>query len=185
MGQQFAKNYAHPQVWRAVYCSPMVRTQQTVAPVCEKFGLTPVLREGLKEIHFGDWEGKTQSEVSESPLYAQEYALWLAEPAWNAPPHGERATEVAQRAMGVVEEIVRQYGTVGDSGGDVLIVSHKATVRLLLCALLGIDLGRYRDRLDAPAGSVARVKLDAHGPMLLTLGDRSYLSEEILSLSGT
>jgi probable phosphoglycerate mutase len=30
----------------------------------------------------------------------------------------------------------------------VLIVSHKATIRLLLCSLLGIDARGYRDCLD-------------------------------------
>ncbi len=34
------------------------------------------------------------------------------------------------------------------AGEDVLIVSHKATIRLLLSSLLGFDPRRYRDTLD-------------------------------------
>ena len=46
------------------------------------------------------------------------------------------------------------------------MVSHKATIRIILCELLGIDLGRYRDRIDMPAGAVNIVKFDLHGPLL-------------------
>jgi broad specificity phosphatase PhoE len=66
-----------------------------------------------------------------------------------------------------------------------LIVSHKATIRIILCSLLGIDLGRYRDRLDAPAGSISVVRFGQYGPRLERLGDRSYMSEELQALPGT
>jgi len=33
-------------------------------------------------------------------------------------------------------------------GGTFLVVSHKATIRLLLSSLLGFDPRRYRDNLD-------------------------------------
>jgi probable phosphoglycerate mutase len=50
---------------------------------------------------------------------------------------------------------------------------------------LGIDLGRYRDRIDMPAGSVTVVKFDLHGPLLQELGNRAYMSEELRSRPGT
>jgi probable phosphoglycerate mutase len=68
------------------------------------------------------------------------------------------------------EEIQQKYAT-----GNVLVVSHKATIRIIICELLGIDLGRYRDRIDMPAGAVSIVKFDSHGPSLQVLGDRSYM----------
>ncbi len=37
---------------------------------------------------------------------------------------------------------------LGHAGGTVAVVSHKATIRLLICALLGLDARGYRDRLD-------------------------------------
>jgi len=40
-------------------------------------------------------------------------------------------------------DIVRE-----NQGGNVLIASHKATIRLLLSSLLGFDPRRYRDNLD-------------------------------------
>jgi broad specificity phosphatase PhoE len=67
----------------------------------------------------------------------------------------------------------------------VLVVSHKATIRIILCELLGIDLGRYRDRLDMLAGAVNIVKFDLHGPSLQVLGDRTYMGQDLRSRPGT
>lgn len=88
--------------------------------------------------------------------------------------------QIASRAMLVISEIQEKY-----PAGNVLVVSHKATLRIILCSLLGIDLGRYRDRINALAAAVSMVKFDVHGPLLEVLGDRSHMSEELRNLPGT
>jgi probable phosphoglycerate mutase len=88
--------------------------------------------------------------------------------------------QIASRASLVISEIEEKYTT-----GNVLVVSHKATIRIILCSLLGIDLGRYRDRINALAASVSIVKFDVHGPLLEVLGDRYHLNEDLRSLPGT
>ena len=102
------------------------------------------------------------------------------EPAWNPPTGGETAIEISSRASLVVNEVQRKY-----TDGNVLIVSHKATIRVILCNLMGIDLGRYRDRIDMPAASISIVEFYEHGPMLKVLGDRSYMSLALRSRVGT
>ena len=72
----------------------------------------------------------------------------------------------------MIAEIQKKYAS-----GNVLVVSHKATIRIILCDLLGIDLGRYRDRIDMLAGAVSTVKFDLHGPLLQELGNRAYMGE--------
>ena len=51
--------------------------------------------------------------------------------------------------------------------------------------LLGIDLGRYRDRITYPVASVSVVKFDVHGPLLMKHGDRSHLPAALDNRSGT
>lgn len=179
MAEAFALAYRSVP-WAGVYVSPMRRTIATARPLCGAVGIEMQLRDGLKEIGYGDWEGKTAAAVVKA--FPDDYHHWMTEPAWNAPTGsgGETAAQVANRASAVITEIIE---TVRD--GNVLIVSHKATVRILLCSFLGIDLGRYRDRLDAPAGSVSTVRIGEFGPLLETLGDRSYMSEALRSLPGT
>jgi broad specificity phosphatase PhoE len=65
-----------------------------------------------------------------------------------------------------------------------LVVSHKATIRIILCSLLGIDLGRYRDRIEMLAGAVSVIRFDVHGPLLEILGDRAYMGEELRARPG-
>lgn len=177
MGEAFAAAYKTIP-WVAAYVSPMKRTIATAKPLCDAVGLEMQLRDGLKEIRYGKWEGLTQDHVKEQ--YADDYIRWLTEPAWNAPTGGETSVQIASRASLVVAEIEQKY-----TSGNVLVVSHKATIRIILCSLLGIDLGRYRDRINALAGSLSVVKFREHGPLLEVLGDRSYMDEALRAVEGT
>ncbi len=164
--------------WAAVYTSPLRRTIQTAQALCDSWKLGLEIRDGLKEIGYGRWEGKTREEVERD--YHDDYIRWEADPAWNAPTDGERGTVIARRAAEVIEEIKERYPK-----GPVLVVSHKATIRIALCALLGIDIGRYRFRLGCPVGSVSVVEFGSNGPLLRSLADRSHLPADLRSLPGT
>lgn len=177
MAQAFADAY-RTLSWTAVYVSPMKRTIATGKPFCDALGIEMQLRDGLKEIAYGEWEGKTNEEVKRYD--SDTYMRWMTEPAWNSPPGGETAVEIASRASLVIAEIESKY-----TEGNVLIISHKATIRIMLCSLLGIDLGRYRDRLDMPAASLSTVKFSKYGPMLQSLGDRAYMGDYLRELPGT
>lgn len=177
MAQAFAKAYCAVP-WLAVYVSPMKRAIATAQPLCDAVGLTMQLRGGLREINYGAWEDREQSDVRLH--HEQDYIRWLTEPAWNPPTNGETAVQVASRALPVIAEIEANHPS-----GNVLVVSHKATIRIVLCSLLGIDLGRYRDRIDAPAASISVVKFTEHGPMLEILGDRSYMPPQLRDRAGT
>jgi len=177
MAQAFADAYRTLN-WSAVYSSPMRRAIATAKPLCQAIGAEIHGRDGLKEIKYGAWEGKTLEYVKEH--FSADYLKWLAEPGWNAPTGGETAYEIANRAMPVIFEIQQQQPE-----GNVLVVSHKATIRILLCSLLGIELGRYRDRIAVPAASLCVVKFDDHGPLLETLGDRSHMTDDLRQLPGT
>jgi broad specificity phosphatase PhoE len=177
MAAAFAK--AHQAIaWDAVFVSPMKRTIATAKPLCEAISMEMQFRDGLRELRYGKWEGLTNEFVKEN--YSEDYLRWLTEPAWNPPTGGETAVQLASRASLAIAEIQEQY-----SSGNVLVVSHKATIRVILCSLLGIDLGRYRDRIDVPAASLSLIQFGALGPMLKILGDRSFMDADLRSLSGT
>lgn len=125
----------------AVYCSPMRRTIETASIICQPYSFGPQVREGLREIHHGRWETMKRSQVEAQ--YAEEYAAWQEDPFTFAPAGGESGLGVIARALPVIREIV-----INHAGGTVAVVSHKATIRLVLCSLLGIDARGYRDRLD-------------------------------------
>ena len=164
--------------WRAVYSSSLRRSITTAQPLCHALGLDLQVRAELNEIGYGRWEGLTKEKVNQE--YHDEYIRWLADPAWHAPTGGELAIVIARRVLQVIEEIQQQF-----TDGHILIVSHKATIRIILCSLLGIDVGRFRYRLGCPVGSVSIVEFTLNGPMLKALADRSHLTEGLRSLRGT
>ncbi|MEJ2656575.1 MAG: histidine phosphatase family protein [Desulfobacterales bacterium] len=180
-GLQMAKEFAAAYKalsWTAVYCSPLRRSMDTARPLCDAVGLEMQLRDGLKEIAYGQWEGKTPDEVNRR--FHDEYVRYLADPGWNKPTRGERGVDVARRSSVVLEEIERAHPE-----GNILVVSHKATIRIMLCSLLGIDVGRYRDRIGMPVASLSVVEMTDQGPLLKSLGDRSHLQETLRLRPGT
>jgi len=129
----------------AVYSSPLGRALQTAELLARPLGLDPQPRDGLREISHGRWEGLSRAEVE--ARFPGEYEAWEADPFTFAPEGGESGVAVLARALPVLREIVVRH-----DGQRVLVVSHKATLRLLLSSLLGFDARGYRDRLDqAPA----------------------------------
>ena len=68
---------------------------------------------------------------------------------------------------------------------DVLIVSHKATLRVITCALLGLDVRLFRERIAQPVSAVTMFVVVGGTAMLTVLGDRAHLSEELKNQEGT
>ncbi|MBW4658903.1 MAG: histidine phosphatase family protein [Drouetiella hepatica Uher 2000/2452] len=177
MAAAFAEAYrSFP--WATVYCSPKRRALDTAMPICQAIGAEMQIRDGLREISYGKWEGITPEEASRD--YHDDYIRYMADPGWNAPTGGERAVDIARRSHLVLDEIEQKYPT-----GNVLVVSHKATIRIMLCGLLGIDVGRYRDRLGVPVASISVIEFGTHGPLLHRLGDRSHFPEHLRDLPGS
>ena len=177
MAAGFARAYSKFQ-FKAVYCSPMTRARQTAALFSESAGISPLFRDGLREIEYGDWEGKNVSEVVQQ--YGEAHRLWNADPVSFGPTAGETAAAVRDRVIGVIEEIKAAVAE-----GPVLLVSHKATIRIAVCELIGIDLNLFRKSLDCPTASVTTVELRKSGPMLTSLADRSHLDQKLRNLPGT
>jgi broad specificity phosphatase PhoE len=130
-----------PEKVDAVYASPLGRTVETARILAEPHKLEVQTRDGLREINHGRWEQMTRREVEKK--FPEEAAEWEKDPYTFAPLGGESGLQVTARALPILIELVRKH-----RGENVLLVSHKATIRLLLSSLLGFDPRRYRDALD-------------------------------------
>ncbi len=152
----------------AVYASPLGRTVETASILAEPHGLEVQTREGLREISHGRWEQMTRCEVDAQ--FPEEAAAWDEDPYTFAPLGGESGLAVTARALPVLMDIVRE-----NQGGNVLVVSHKATIRLLLSSLLGFDPRRYRDNLDQSPAALNVVDFkDAVRARLALFNDTSH-----------
>jgi probable phosphoglycerate mutase len=130
----------------AVYSSPLSRAIETARIITRGWPLSVTPVDALREIAHGHWEGMRRCDVEQQ--FGAEYAMWEQDPFTFAPSGGESGVEVLARALPALRAIVSAH-----HGDKVLVISHKATIRLLLSSLLGFDERGYRDRLDqAPAG---------------------------------
>ena len=162
----------------AIYSSPLSRTIETAQIIGKTFGLAPIARDGLAEISHGRWEGLTRAEVEQQ--FGDEYAAWEEDPFTFAPAGGESGVAVLARALPVIREIVTHH-----QGEFVVVVSHKATIRILLSSLLGFDARGYRDRLDqAPACLNVLDFRDAVRARLMLFNDTSHYAHQQRSAEG-
>jgi probable phosphoglycerate mutase len=152
----------------AVYASPLGRTMETAGILAAPHKLEVQTRDGLREISHGRWEQLTRREVEKR--FPEEAAEWEKDPYTFAPVGGESGLAVTARALPVLIQLVR-----GHPGQNILVVSHKATIRLLLSSLLGFDPRRYRDNLDQKPAALNIVDFkDPVRPRLTLFNDTSH-----------
>jgi broad specificity phosphatase PhoE len=160
----------------AVYASPLGRTVETARILAEPSGLKVQTRSALREISHGRWEQMTRAEVAQE--FPDEADAWEKDPFTFAPRDGESGLAVTARALPALLEIVR-----GHPGENVLVVSHKATIRLLISSLLGFDPRRYRDNLDQSPAALNIVDFKDPTRARLTLfNDTSHYAEAGLAI---
>jgi probable phosphoglycerate mutase len=138
--RRLAKRLSHEKI-TAVYASPLGRTVETARILAASHDLEVQTCDGFREISHGHWEGMTRRDVEKE--FPDEMAEWEKDPYTFAPAGGESGLAVTARALPALIALVREH-----PGENILVVSHKATIRLLLSSLLGFDPRRYRDNLD-------------------------------------
>ncbi len=160
----------------AIFASPLGRTLETARILAEPHDLAVQPRDGLREISHGHWERLTRQEVEQR--FPDEAAAWEEDPFTFAPTGGESGLAVTARALPVLMDIVR-----ANEAACVIVVSHKATIRLLLSSLLGFDPRRYRDNLDQnPAAlNIVDFKDPVHARLTL-FNDTSHYAKDGLAI---
>jgi probable phosphoglycerate mutase len=154
----------------AFYASPLSRAMETARLVAAPHGGEVVPIPALREVSHGRWEQKLRAEVE--ALYPEEYRRWESDPFSFAPEGGESGLAVTARALPALLEIVGSHPRE-----RVLVVSHKATIRLLIAVVLGIDPRTHRDRLESsPAGLSVLEFRDSTAARLTLFNDTSHYS---------
>jgi 2,3-bisphosphoglycerate-dependent phosphoglycerate mutase len=123
----------------AVYSSDLARARSTAAPVADRYSLEVTPHSGLRERHFGTWEGLRDVEI------AERFPTAVADGRWG---DGETSEEMTQRVLDTLLGIARDH-----PGETVLVVSHGGPIRAVLrhatgngsgpianCAVVGITI---------------------------------------------
>ncbi|MEG3898300.1 MULTISPECIES: histidine phosphatase family protein [unclassified Microcoleus] len=112
--------------------SSMLRPKET-AEIILKYhgGLQLELRDELREISHGLWEGKFESEIEQS--YPGLLEEWKTSPETVQMPEGENLQHVWTRAIASWREIVQSVSGTG------IVVAHDAINKAILCHLFNLE----------------------------------------------
>jgi broad specificity phosphatase PhoE len=147
-----------------VLSSPLGRALLTAKPAAAACNLEPETDERLRELDFGEWEGRTLAEIREED---PESVRRFEESAEHGFPGGEPLHEGADRVLKVFACLSRSH-----AGETVLVVAHNTLLRLALCRMLGVELGHYRRLMPRVVnGAVSEVRFGENGGALYSFND--------------
>ena len=116
-----------------IYSSDLSRAVETAKVLGAKFNLPVTTTPNLREINFGDWEGKSIAELNEK--HPKSFGRFFTAPERCHPPNGETFLEAQARVMNVVRNIIAEH-----DNRNVVIVAHGAVNRLILGAALDMPI---------------------------------------------
>ena len=132
----------------AVVASPRIRAVETADAIAGRHGLDVRLDADLRELDFGDLEGRAYDEIAVS--LPELFSEWMTNPTRVRFPGGEGYADLKARALGAFESIRE-----GLDGQTVVVVTHGGVVRAVLADALGIpDELIFRIAVDPASLSV-------------------------------
>ena len=149
--------------------SDLVRAQQTAAPLAQAWGLQPQLVRGLREQHFGDWEG-----LDVATIKAHHGALW---PQWlqhdgdfSLPGGGESLCQFHARVMATVRQLVTQH-----AGRRLALVTHGGVLDMLWRSAQNLPLHGLRS-CDIPNTGLNHLRWVGEQLLIDSWGDAHHLA---------
>jgi broad specificity phosphatase PhoE len=151
----------------AVYSSPLSRAAVTAAKIAEPHGLTVQTHDGLIDIDYGQWQGRTPQQVAER--WPEELDHWYNAPQTVRIPSGETLHVVRNRGMTTVRELAGKH-----PDGTIVLVAHTVMNRLILLGVLGLGNDRFW-RLGQEPCAINRFSVQDGEFTLLGLNDTGHL----------
>lgn len=138
----------------AVYTSPIERTLETAIEVAARHRLTPIPHDGLLEVDYGDWSGRTLASLYK----LKAWRVVQVTPSRMVFPNGESLLGAQERAVRAVESIAG-----ANRRKTVALVTHADVIKAVVSHYLGQPLDLFQRVGVAPA-SVSVIDLPEGGP---------------------
>ncbi len=151
--QQMLQSTAVDLQYQQVFSSPLQRCHHFAREFCMRHRVPLQTLPDLKEMHFGDWDGKTFTELNSQ--WSELEHFWQ-NPVQSTPPNGESLSEFRERINQVWQEIV-----FASKNSHTLVVAHAGVIRMILGELLHVDWTSpdFYQRLRIDYGSVSRISI--------------------------
>ena len=137
--------------WQNVATSPLQRCCEFATKLARDYRASIQVIDDLREIHFGDWEGKEVEELMLEDDTALQ-AFWK-DPVNNTPPGGEPLVDFQARILSAWEQLL-----IDCRGQHTLLVCHSGVQRVIIGSVLDIPLQSLFS-LETPYAGLSRVRI--------------------------
>jgi probable phosphoglycerate mutase len=144
-----------------IYSSPLERARETAAPLAEALGLSVNVRDGLGEVRYGEWTGKSLKRLGRQKLWR----VVQNQPSAMQFPQGETMRGVQLRLVDELERIARAHPK-----DLVAVFGHSDPIKMVVAFYLGMPLDLFQ-RIQIQTGSVTMLRLGQGSPSLVKLND--------------
>ncbi|MDX2507362.1 MAG: histidine phosphatase family protein [Gammaproteobacteria bacterium] len=145
--------------WDHIISSPMIRCHDFALELSQRHNIPLHIINELKEVGFGQWEGKTASEIDR-----QEYQNFYHDPLNNRPAGSEPLEDFINRVVQSWKTLLKEY-----HGKHLLIVAHAGVIRAVIAHILYSEvMGMYK--ISVENGKICRIEITQRsGPVLKLL----------------
>lgn len=145
-----------------IYSSPLERARETAAPLAQARSMEVQIRDGLGEVGYGEWTGKSLKRLARTKLWRVVQQM----PSAMQFPDGESMRGAQLRLVDALEAIARDHPK-----DTVAVFCHSDPIKLAVAYYLGMPLDLFQ-RLQVSTCSVTALRLGAGGaPSLVKLND--------------
>lgn len=143
----------------ATASSPLKRAHQLAAAMTSQGWPAPELHDDLREMHFGDWEGRNWSDIPRDEIDA-----WAANTLGFIPPGGESVQQLAERSSRAIRQLFKNAHARFPSAkpdDSVMVFCHAGVLQTAQVLLRGETLHPKNDvKLKYAYGDVVDVFLE-------------------------
>jgi len=158
---QLVSSYLRNTPIEAVYSSPLKRALKTAEMIADPHNIDVMASNELIDLDYGEWQGLPHEVVKNK--YETLYQEWMKTPHLVRIPKGESLGDIRKRAVSLIEQVVAEH-----EGSTVALVSHRVILKVLICALLGLDNSHFWN-----------IKVDTCGITTFIYQDNSFVIEKL------
>ncbi len=141
--------------WDCVVSSSLRRCRLFAEQFSVENKLPLKVNPSFQEIHFGDWEGQKIVDI-ERDHGASLWRFWN-DPEFFSPPNGETMQAFRARVLQAAQDVLAEH-----AGQHILLISHGAVIRTLLCEWLKMPLSAF-STIAVPYAGLSRMRIYQRG----------------------
>lgn len=151
-----------------IYTSDLGRARETAQIIGDRLNLVPIATSSLREVCFGIWEGLSIEEIEEE--YPGELARWRTDLSF-APKEGESLFSVNNRIQNFIESL--KIASLNPDN-NILIISHAATIKILILELLEIPINLLT-KIKISQTGLSLLKMEENNNAMMYMNDTCHI----------